>query len=74
MRIALIRCGYVADMYIQTLRKYDHLHIIGVYDRNPKRLATFTAFYQVKAFASLDAVLTASDVDMIINLTNPNEH
>ena len=74
MRLALIGCGYVADMYIQTLRKYEHLHIIGVYDRNPERLAKFTAFYQVKAFASLDAVLTASNVDMIINLTNPSEH
>lgn len=74
MLIALIGCGYVADMYVQTLRAYDQLRIIGVYDRDPDRLAAFTAFHRLNAFPSLEAVLNTPDVDMVVNLTNPRMH
>ncbi len=57
MNIAIVGCGYVADMYMQTLPGLDGLTLLGAFDRDPARLAAFTAFHHVPAFASLDALL-----------------
>ena len=37
--IALVGCGYVADMYMETLPSHD-LQVAGVYDRDAARLSS----------------------------------
>ena len=74
MNIAIVGCGYVADMYMQTLPGLDGLTLLGAFDRDPARLAAFTAFHKVPAFASLDALLADERVGLVVNLTNPRSH
>jgi len=74
MNIVLIGCGYVADMYMQTLPGLEGLNLLGAYDRDPARLAAFTAFHGIPAFPSLEAVLADERVGMVVNLTNPRSH
>ncbi len=74
MNIAIVGCGYVADMYMQTLPGLDGLTLLGAWDRDPARLAAFTAFHKVPAFASLDALLADGRVRLVVNLTNPRSH
>ena len=74
MNIAIVGCGYVADMYMQTLPGLDGLTLLGAFDRDPARLAAFTAFHHVPAFASLDALLADQRVGLVVNLTNPRSH
>ncbi len=74
VQIAIVGCGYVADMYMQTLPGLDGLTLLGAWDRDPARLAAFTAFHKIPAFASMDALLADGRVQMVVNLTNPRSH
>ncbi len=74
MNFAIVGCGYVADMYMQTLPGLDGLTLLGAWDRDPARLAAFTAFHGVPAFGSLDALLADARVQLVVNLTNPRSH
>lgn len=74
MNIAIIGCGFVADNYIAMLAEHANVTLLGVYDRDPARLASFCAFHRLTAYASMQAVLADDRVRMIVNLTNPASH
>lgn len=72
--IAFIGCGYVADLYMQTLPAHPELRLVAVHDRDPERLAAFSTFHGVPARARLEQVLDDPAVEIVINLTNPASH
>jgi predicted dehydrogenase len=74
MRIGFVGCGYTADMYIQSLKKYSHLELVAVTDRNQKRALEFGAYYSVKTCPTVAALLADPTIEMIVNLTNPRSH
>ena len=74
MQIALVGCGYVADFYCRTLKKYPRLAVAGAFDRKPDREEKFCAFYGVHPYRSLDALLADERVEIVLNLTNPRSH
>jgi predicted dehydrogenase len=74
MRIGIVGCGFVADNYIAMLAGHANVELIGVYDRDPARLAAFTRFHGLRAFPDLAALLGDSRVEMVVNLTNPRSH
>lgn len=73
MKIALVGCGYVADLYVQTLVLHPELNLRGVYDRNHTRLKQFEQHYQISSYNSFQQLLD-SDAELILNLTNPSSH
>lgn len=74
MRIAIIGCGFVADLYMDTLRRHADLELVGAWDRDPVRLALFCRTYDVPAYPSLEALLEDAAVETVLNLTNPHSH
>ena len=72
--IALIGCGFVADYYMATLEAYPDLTVNGVYDIDSARLKTFTEFYSLLSYSSIDALLADDEVELILNLTDPRSH
>lgn len=74
MRIAIVGCGFVADLYVQTLVNHPSLELAGVFDRNPERLSRFANFYGLRSYPSLEDVLHDSTIQLIANLTNPPSH
>jgi predicted dehydrogenase len=74
MKIALIGCGFVADYYLATLGMHPELQVQGVFDILPERTATLSKAYRVRAYGSLEAVLSDPNVEMVLNLTPPREH
>ena len=73
MKVAFVGCGFVADLYIKTLRTHANLEFVGVYDRDAARMAAFCAHYGVPSLADLDAVFS-SGAEIVVNLTNPASH
>jgi len=73
-RFAIIGCGYVADFYMATLGNHAGLQLAGAWDRDPARLAAFTAYHGVRAYGSLAEALADASVTLIANLTNPRSH
>lgn len=73
--IAYVGCGFVADLYQQTLANWaHHLDLKGVWDRRPDRLAEFTGFHGLNCYASLTELLADDSVKIVVNLTNPASH
>ncbi len=73
--IAVVGCGYVADSYRHCFALHERaLRIVGVFDRDADRLAKFTACWGDRAYASLDAVMRDDDVQIVVNLTDPENH
>ncbi|MCV6586986.1 MAG: Gfo/Idh/MocA family oxidoreductase [Marinibacterium sp.] len=73
--IALIGTGYVADLYQATFRNWDDsLDLRGVYDRDADRLATFAEHYGVTRYDTPEALINDPDVEIVVNLTNPDQH
>ena len=73
MKIAIIGCGYVADLYLQAMVLHPELELVGVFDRNPDRQRCFIECYKVPGVKSQGEILS-SDADLVLNLTNPNAH
>jgi predicted dehydrogenase len=74
MNIAIVGCGYVAEQYAATLPFHPELRLVGAYDTNAERLATFARRYQVAASASLPELAATAGVELMLNLTSPRAH
>lgn len=74
MKIAIVGCGFVADLYMQTLALHPELEVAGVYDTDAARLRQFADHHGVRAMASLEALLQVPDLRIVVNLTNPRSH
>jgi len=72
--IAIVGCGFVADKYMWSVPHYPDLKLIGVYDRDATRAATFGAHHGVARYGSLDELLGDARVAIVLNLTNPRSH
>ncbi|CAD7026919.1 gfo/Idh/MocA family oxidoreductase [Pseudorhizobium halotolerans] len=74
MKIAVVGCGYVFDIYMRTLRAHPELTIIGVFDINSERSRRVGNFYKLRIYGSYEAMLADSEVDAVINLTSIQAH
>lgn len=73
MRIAFVGTGYVADYYHRTLQSYPQLQLVGAWDNRPEALSHFCSAHSLRPFSSY-AELLDSDVEIVVNLTNPESH
>jgi len=73
--VALIGCGFVADLYMRSLKTYPAIAVVGAHDRDPARLARFCAHWGLRAFDDLPTLLAAlPEGGLALNLTNPASH
>lgn len=73
--VAIIGCGFVADLYARALSVMPGIRVVGVYDRDPVRLAAFCAHWGLAPVTSFQALLDITPaVGIVLNLTNPSAH
>lgn len=72
-RIAIVGTGYVADLYMPSLRSFPGLEIVGAWDVDAGRLAAFAAYWSVAAATGFDDLIARAP-DIVLNLTNPHAH
>jgi predicted dehydrogenase len=71
---AIVGCGNVASFYCTAFPHHPILKLAGVMDRDARRSATYSAYYSVPKYESLDDVLNDRRVELVVNLTNPRSH
>ena len=74
MKIAIVGCGHIADYYVQTLPEHPELELVGVMDIIRDRAVKFSQYHSIPFYETLDELLTDSNVDIVLNLTNPRSH
>lgn len=70
--VVIVGTGFVADLYMRSLKTFPEIKIAGAYDIDTNRLKVFCDYWSVPAAASLEALL-AEDA-LVLNLTNPSAH
>lgn len=74
-QIAIIGCGFVADLYMRSFACFPHAQIAGCHDRDETRLAQFASHWSLNAKTDLDAFLKElPKASLVLNLTNPSSH
>lgn len=74
VKAAIIGCGVISDVYLQTIKeKFSVLDIIGCSDLNEERMKSTAQKYDIRPM-SYDEILNDSEIEMVLNLTNPSAH
>ena len=74
MKVGIIGCGNIADIYIQNSKKYfNNFEIIACADIKEEASKIFAEKYNVSQL-SVEDILAHREIEFIINLTIPNVH
>lgn len=75
-RIGIVGTGFVADLYMRSLKTFPEIHVVKAFDINPGRLAAFCSHWQIPAAHSLEELLDSGPGSpvLVLNLTNPSAH
>ncbi len=71
--IGVIGCGNISSAYLTAAKKFPILDIVALSDANPAAAEGRAAEFGLPA-RSVDAVLSAPAVEIVLNLTVPNAH
>lgn len=74
--LAIVGTGFVADLYMRSLKTFPELKVIGAFDTDRPRLERFCSYWNIPAGISLDDLLSRQreTIDLVLNLTNPGSH
>lgn len=73
--VAIVGCGFVADLYMRSLKTFPDIRVACVTDHSEARLEAFSKHWKVDAAANVEALLSALPQDgLVLNLTNPSSH
>jgi predicted dehydrogenase len=72
--IGIVGCGNIFPYYVHGLRRFPQLRIVGVADLDADRARDAERALDVRAFATVPALLESADVDVVVNLTPPIAH
>lgn len=73
-RIAILGCGYVANMYRLTLGLHPQMSLAGVFDVERSRSEWMAEMTGAQAYSSFETLLSDDSVPVVVNLTNPGAH
>jgi predicted dehydrogenase len=74
--VGIVGTGFVADLYMRSLKTFPEIKIVGAFDIDRTRLSAFCAYWDVPAADDLHALLSKNSDSpvLILNLTNPASH
>ncbi len=73
--VAIVGCGFVADLYMRSLETFPDIRVSCVFDRSEERLEAFSKHWKVDAASDLEALFSSLPEDgLVLNLTNPSSH
>lgn len=73
-RVAIIGTGNIAGPYAQDFANYPEIEFVGVADIDHERAEKFAAEHNTRAFASPEALIGDSSVELVVNLTSHFAH
>jgi len=75
IRVGLIGCGSVSNMYLPHLSRSPFVELVSVCDIRPERAEAQGAKYHVRnRYPHIDQMLAGAPFELLVNLTNMQEH
>ena len=72
-RIGLVGCGVISDIYLTNAALFRDIIFTACADARPEAAEARAKAYGIQAL-TLDALYASPDVDIVLNLTNPEAH
>ena len=77
-RVSIIGTGFVADLYMRSLKTFPGIELVAAYDIDSARLDAFCDYWDAPKANSLETALCGDEgqapPDLVLNLTNPGAH
>ena len=74
MKIGIIGCGYVFDLYMLTIGRHESVEVAGIYDIDQAKVERVSKFFGLNTYPSREAMLADDSVPVIVNLTSIEAH
>jgi predicted dehydrogenase len=73
MRVGIIGCGNISDIYVRNAKLFNDVKIIACSDISPAAAERLASRHSLREM-SVEALLAADDIEIILNLTLPTVH
>ena len=74
INIGVVGCGHISGIYLQNLRRFEHLAVLACADLDPARAAARAQVYGVPRACSVQELIDDADIHLVVNLTVPQAH
>lgn len=74
LSIAILGCGYVANMYAVSLGVHPELQLTAACDLDERRARAIVGNTGGRVYTDLDTMLADGDFELVLNLTHPAAH
>lgn len=74
LKVGIIGCGAIIAQYLTNFRKLQDLELVAVADLDPARAKAVAEQYDGVRAVTVDELLAADDVELVLNLTIPAAH
>ncbi|WP_420180645.1 Gfo/Idh/MocA family protein [Paenarthrobacter sp. TA1.8] len=74
LNVGVIGCGAIIAQYLANFRRLDSINLVAVADLDPARAQAVADSYEGVRALTVDDLLAADDVDLVLNLTIPAAH
>ncbi|BCW51502.1 hypothetical protein StoSoilB13_38440 (plasmid) [Arthrobacter sp. StoSoilB13] len=74
LNVGIIGCGAIIAQYLTNFRRLDAINLVAVADLDPARAQAVADSYDGVRALTVDELLAADDVELVLNLTIPAAH
>ncbi len=74
MKIGIVGCGNISNIYLEAGKKFDILDIVAVSDLDLARAQAKAEEHGIAKAATVDALLADPEIEIVVNLTVPGAH
>ena len=74
IKVGIIGCGAIIAQYLTNFRRLDAIDLVAVADLDPARAQAVADSYDGVRAGTVDELLAADDVELVLNLTIPAAH
>jgi predicted dehydrogenase len=74
LNVGVIGCGAIIAQYLSNFRRLDSINLVAVADLDPARAQAVADSYDGVRALTVDELLAADDVELVLNLTIPAAH
>jgi len=74
VRVAVLGCGNIAKPYVEDLLRYPAVQLVGAFDLEASKADALNALFGGKTYASLEELLSDSQVEIVLNLSIHHAH
>ena len=74
MKIGVIGCGFVFDLYMRTIERHPGIELAGIADRDTKRAKQVGEYYDLRVYDDAAALLADPEITIVANFTSIENH